>query len=197
MLRKMYSDQVITMTSQGKYFLTLESVNTINTINSVNSVNTVNMFTGVYGDDESVNTDKASDTNELKESVYGVYDVYDTTSSTTSNDLETKVNDSLTKLLLLVLGLDKLRPFKKKEMTEENSQPEKLKPWESEQNPLNPPFQNRQPIGRYGSKAPPAVKEKFDEVFNRLQVFLTEENARQKAFERAWDFQQKLRGEAA
>ena len=66
---------------------------------------------GVYGDDESVNTDKASDTNELKESVYGVYDVYDTTlSSATSNDLETKVNDSLTKVSPVgkVSSLDKL-----------------------------------------------------------------------------------------
>jgi hypothetical protein len=40
--------------------------------------------------------------------------------------------------------------------------------------------------------AEPEVREKFDEVYDRLQVFLTEENARQKAFERAWEFSQQL-----
>ena len=43
----------------------------------------------------------------------------------------------------------------------------------------------------------PAVKEKFDEVFNRLRVFLTEENARQKAFERSWEFSQQLERKTA
>jgi hypothetical protein len=155
MLRKMYSDRIVSMTSQGKYFPALESVNSvnsINTVNSVNSVNSVNTFTGVYGDDESVNTDKASDTNELKESVYGVYDVYDTTLSSTTSHCETDP----------VEGGEAKNTF-----------------------PLLKPSQ------KWLETAPPAVKEEYNAVLNRLKVFLSDEMAKEKSLERAWEFQQR------
>jgi len=120
-----------------------------------------------------------------------------------SNDLETKVNDSLTKVSPVgkVSRLDKLLSSiqEKGDDRVENSQPKKLKPWESEQKPSQPPIQNSPPEdwAAWLESSEPAVKEKYDEVFNRLQVFLTEKNAQQKAFERAWEFQQKLEEEAA
>lgn len=204
MLRKMYSDRIVSMTSQGKYFPALESVNSvnsINTVNSVNSVNSVNMFTGVYGDDESVNTDKASDTNELKESVYGVYDVYDTTLT----EIQPK-QKSVGNLLEIfpdgfesrkVTSLDKFLSSiqeKKGGVSVENSnQPQETdrpKMSKSDQPPI--PKSPPEDWAAWLESAPPAVKEKYDEVFNRLKVFLSDEMAKEKALERAWEFSQQL-----
>lgn len=120
-----------------------------------------------------------------------------------SNDLETNFNDSLTKVSPVekCTSLDKfLSSIQEKGGDRmENSQPKKLKPWESEQKPSQPSIPKEPPTDwqAWLESSEPAVKEKYDEVFNRLQVFLTEENARKKALERSWEFQQKLKDKAA
>ncbi len=72
----------------------------------------------------------------------------------------------------------------------ENSQPEKLKPWESEQKPSQPSIPKEPPEdwSVWLESSEPAVKEEYNAVLNRLKVFLSDEMARQKAFERAWEF---------
>jgi 5S rRNA maturation endonuclease (ribonuclease M5) len=120
-----------------------------------------------------------------------------------SNDLETNVNDSLTKVSPVgkCTSLDKfLSAIQKKgdDSVESLNQPQETeRPKVSK--PDQPSIQNSQPTdwAAWLESSEPAVKEKYDEVFNRLKVFLTIENARQKAYQRAWDLQQRLKEEAA
>lgn len=120
-----------------------------------------------------------------------------------SNDLETKVNDSLTKAppVEKCTSLDKFLSTiqKRGDVSVKNSnQPQvtdRPKMSKSDQRPIpkSPPTDWR----AWLESSEPAVKEKYGEVFNRLKVFLTEKNARKKALERSWEFQQKLKEEAA
>jgi hypothetical protein len=120
-----------------------------------------------------------------------------------SNDLETKVNDSLTKAppVEKCTSLDKFLSTtqKKGDVLVKNSN----QPQETDQPKMSksdqPPIQNSPPTDwrAWLESSEPAVKEKYDEVFNRLKVFLTEKNARKKAFERAWEFSQQLERKTA
>jgi len=85
------------------------------------------------------------------------------------------------------------------DLVENLNQPQETERPEQEKKPDQRPIQKEPPTDwrAWLESSEPAVKEKFDEVFNRLKVFLTEENARQKAFERAWEFQQRLKEETA
>lgn len=121
-----------------------------------------------------------------------------------SNDLETNVNDSLTKVSPVekCTSLDKFLSsiqeekgdgsVKNSNQPQETDQP-KMSKSDLTSIPKEPPTDWQ----AWLESAEPKVQKEFDEVFNRLKVFLTEENARQKAFERAWEFQQKLKEEAA
>jgi 5S rRNA maturation endonuclease (ribonuclease M5) len=121
-----------------------------------------------------------------------------------SNDLETNFNDSLTKVSPVekCTSLDKFLSAiqeKKGDVSVENSNQPKTSDRPKMSKSAQPPIQKSPPADwrAWLESSEPAVKEKFDEVFNRLKVFLTEENARQKAFERAWEFSQQLERKTA
>ncbi len=85
-------------------------------------------------------------------------------------------------------GDDLVENFQPK-MTE---QPEQVKKPDHQPIPKSPP----EDWAGWLESAEPAVKEEYNAVLNRLKVFLSDEMARQKAFERAWEFQQKLKDKA-
>lgn len=72
-------------------------------------------------------------------------------------------------------------------------QPEQVKKPDHQPIPKSPP----EDWAAWLESSEPAVKEKYDEVFNRLKVFLSDEMAKEKARLRAWDLQQKLKDKAA
>ena len=80
----------------------------------------------------------------------------------------------------------------------ENSQPKKLEPWKPEQKLSRPSIPKEPPAdwAAWLASSEPEVKEKYNEVFNRLSKFISPEQAIEKAYQRAWEFQQKLKEEA-
>jgi KaiC/GvpD/RAD55 family RecA-like ATPase len=76
----------------------------------------------------------------------------------------------------------------------ENSQLKKLKPWESEQKPSQPSIPKSPPEdwAAWLESSEPAVKEKYNEVYDRLSKFISPEQALKKAYQRAWEFSRQL-----
>jgi hypothetical protein len=81
----------------------------------------------------------------------------------------------------------------------ENSQLKKLKPWESEQKPSQPSIPKSPPEdwAAWLESSEPAVKEKYNEVYDRLSKFISPEQALKKAYQRAWEFSSKTQGKPA
>lgn len=102
--------------------------------------------------------------------------------------LETRKCNSLDRFLTAIQekeGDDRVESSTQPKVTE---QPEQVKKPAQPSIPKSPPTDWR----AWLESSEPAVKEKYNEVFNRLQVFLTEENAQQKALERSWEFSRQL-----
>ncbi|WP_286934913.1 MULTISPECIES: AAA family ATPase [Aminobacterium] len=121
-----------------------------------------------------------------------------------SNDLETNVNDSLTKAqpvekcTSLNKFLSSIQEKKGGDSVENLNQP-KVTDQTKMSKPDQRPIQNSPPAdwAAWLESSEPEVKEKYNEVFNRLSKFISPEQAIEKAYQRAWGFQQKLKEEAA
>nr|WP_024822246.1 AAA family ATPase [Aminobacterium mobile] len=197
LLRRMLKDGILNCSSQGRYFLPLTS-DSYGCVEETQPMQPNNPVAPVAFGSRECNPINPSDSKGLQGTVARVAPVAPVVPSVGNlleifpDGFKSRKCTSLDKFLSTIQE-------KKGDDRMENSQPKKLEPWKPEQKLSQPSIPKSPPTDwrAWLESSEPAVKEKYDEVFNRLKVFLTEENARQKAFERSWDLQQKLKEEAA
>ena len=203
LLRRMLKDGILNCSSQGRYFLPLTSdsygcVEETQPMQPMQPMQPNNPVAPVAFGSRECNPINPSDSKGLQGTVARVAPVAPVVPSVGNlleifpGGFESRKCSSLDKFLSAIQE-------KKGGDLVENSQPKKLEPWEPEQKLSQPSIPKEPPTNwrAWLESSEPAVKEKFDEVFNRLRVFLTEENARQKAFERSWEFSQQLERKTA